>query len=40
MFQLFMREHPEYKNWQAVQNGFLSLGLHRRAADGSCDESI
>ncbi|WP_172653487.1 conjugal transfer nickase/helicase domain-containing protein [Legionella fallonii] len=35
MFQLFVREHPEYKNWQAAQNGFLSLGLHRRNADGS-----
>lgn len=35
MFQLFVREHPEYKNWQAVQNGFLSLGLHRRGIDGS-----
>lgn len=35
MYQLFMREHPEYKNWQAVQNGFLSLGLHSLAADGN-----
>jgi integrating conjugative element relaxase (TIGR03760 family) len=35
MFQLFVRHHPEYKNWQAAQNGFLSLGLHRRNADGS-----
>ena len=35
MFQLFVREHPEYKNWVAVQNGFLSLGLHHRNADGS-----
>ena len=35
MFQLFVREHPEYKNWQAVQNGFLSLGLHQRGADGN-----
>lgn len=34
MFQLFVREHPEYKNWQAVQNGFLSLGLHHRSLDG------
>jgi hypothetical protein len=34
MFQLFVREHPEYKNWQAVQNGFLALGLHSRGADG------
>jgi integrating conjugative element relaxase (TIGR03760 family) len=35
MFQLFVREHPEYKNWQAVQKAMLSLGLHRLAADGS-----
>ncbi|CAM2741857.1 conjugal transfer nickase/helicase domain-containing protein [Legionella worsleiensis] len=35
MFQFFVREHPEYKNWQAVQNGFLSLGLHRHAVAGS-----
>lgn len=28
LFQLFMREHPEYKNWQAIQKGFLALGLH------------
>ncbi|HAU0888638.1 TPA: helicase [Legionella pneumophila] len=35
MFQLFVREHPEYKNWQAIQNGFLSLGLHGRDAGGN-----
>lgn len=35
LYQLFVREHPEYKNWQAVQTGFLSLGLHARSADGS-----
>lgn len=35
MFQLFVREHPEYKNWQAVQNGFLSLGLHSRGTGGN-----
>ena len=35
MFQLFVREHPEYKNWQAIQKAFLSLGVHRLAADGS-----
>lgn len=35
MFQWFVREHPEYKNWQAVQQGFLSLGLHEVASDGS-----
>lgn len=35
MFQLFVREHPEYKNWQAVQNAFLSLGVHAPTQDGS-----
>lgn len=35
MFQLFVREHPEYKNWQAVQNGFLSLGLHSQGINGA-----
>lgn len=34
IFKYFVREHPEYKNWQAVQNGFLSLGLHKLASDG------
>lgn len=35
MFQLFVREHPEYKNWQAIQKAFASLSLHRLAPDGS-----
>lgn len=35
MFALFLREHPEYKNWQAVQRGLLSWGLHARGADGN-----
>jgi integrating conjugative element relaxase (TIGR03760 family) len=35
MFKLFIREHPEYKNWQAIQSGFLSLGLHRLGPGGS-----
>jgi len=35
MFQLFVRENPEYKNWQAVQTAFLSLGLHGTGLDGS-----
>lgn len=35
MFHLFVREHSEYKNWQAVQNGFLSLGMHSLGVDGS-----
>ncbi len=33
-FQMFVREHPEYKNWQAAQNAFLSLGLHGLGTDG------
>lgn len=35
IFQLFVREHPEYKNWQAAQTAFLSLRLHRLGTDGS-----
>ena len=34
MFKWFVREHPEYKNWQAAQHGFLSLGLHNLGTDG------
>lgn len=34
MFKWFVREHPEYKNWQAAQHAFLSLGLHSLGADG------
>lgn len=34
IFKYFIREHPEFKTWQAVQNGFLSLGLHRTNAEG------
>lgn len=33
-FKQFVRANPQYTNWQAVQGGFLSLGLHRRNADG------
>ena len=33
-FQLFIREAPEYKTWQAVQKGFLNWGLHRRDVNG------
>lgn len=34
LFKLFVREHPEFKSWQVVQNGFLSLGLHQMAGEG------
>jgi integrating conjugative element relaxase (TIGR03760 family) len=29
-YKLFVRENPEYKNWEAVQKSFLSLGLHAK----------
>lgn len=35
LFKLFVREHPEFKNWQAIQSGFLSLGLHSVGAEGA-----
>ena len=37
IFKLFVREHPEFKNWQAlqVQNAFLSLDLHNVGVDGT-----
>lgn len=35
IFKLFIRENPEFKNWQAIQNGFLSLELHSYGTDGS-----
>ncbi len=34
MFQWFVREHPDYKNWQAIQKSFLSLGLHSQGIGG------
>lgn len=37
LFNWFMRDNPEYKSWQAVQNGFLSLGLHSLGPDGSIE---
>ncbi|KTC64635.1 putative helicase/relaxase (plasmid) [Legionella adelaidensis] len=37
IYKYFVREHPEYKNWQAIQNGFLSLKLHSVATDGTVE---
>lgn len=34
LFQLFVKENPEYKNWQAVRKGFLALGLHSKSVSG------
>lgn len=33
-FKLFVREHPEYKNWQSLQKALTSLGINELAADG------
>ena len=34
-FKKFVANHPEFAAWQAVQNAFLSLGLHRVGMDGA-----
>lgn len=34
MFKYFVREHPEFKNWRAVQNAFLALGWCQQDANG------
>lgn len=34
-FKLFVNANPQYRNWQAVQSGFLSLGLHQKNQNGS-----
>jgi integrating conjugative element relaxase (TIGR03760 family) len=35
LFQLFVTKHPGYASWQAVQKGFLALGLHSKALETS-----
>ncbi len=32
VYQLFMRNHPEVRYWQAIEKGLLSWGLHRHDA--------
>ena len=34
MMKYFIREHPEYKNWVAVQNALIDLELHTLGSDG------
>ena len=38
-YQFFMRDHPEVKarNWQAVHNGLIALGLHHRDSSAYTD---
>lgn len=35
IFMQFVQGQSEYKNWQAAQKGFLSLGLHSMGTDGA-----
>lgn len=37
IFKLFVREHPEFKNWLAVQSGFLSFKMHKIGPHGETD---
>lgn len=34
IFKLFIREHPQFKNWQKVQDAFVQMNLHSLGADG------
>jgi hypothetical protein len=34
VFKFFARFHPDYKNWLAIQKGFLALGLHAKNPNG------
>ncbi len=36
-FKLFVREHPEYKNWQALQKALTSLGIHKLSENGNLE---
>lgn len=40
VFKFFARAHPEYKNWLAIQKGFLGFGLHVKGADGTIISSV
>ena len=37
VFKLFIRESSDFKNWLAIQTGFLSLGLHQIGPKGETD---
>lgn len=34
VFKLFVREHPQFKSWQKVQEAFILLNMHNIAANG------
>jgi integrating conjugative element relaxase (TIGR03760 family) len=33
--KLFIREHPEFKNWLAIRHGVMALGLHQKLPDNA-----
>lgn len=33
LFEMFIKHNPGYKNWRAVQQAFLSIGIHRTTND-------
>ncbi len=35
IFKWFVREHPEYKSWQAIQNAFVAMGITSVSAGGN-----
>ncbi|ARG98724.1 TraI domain-containing protein [Legionella micdadei] len=35
MWDMFMKNNPQYNSIQAIRNGFLSLGMHHIGADGN-----
>lgn len=37
IYKLFVREHPEFKNWLAVRSGFLSFKMHHIGPNGETD---
>ncbi len=39
-YQLFMRDHPDVRHWQAVHKGLLSWGLLRRDEVGKMDKLV
>ncbi len=39
-FKLFVRESPLFKNWMAVKQGLMSLGIHDKAPGVSAENSL
>lgn len=35
LYKLFVQSHPEYKKWQIIRHGFISLGMYKISRDGA-----